>query len=122
MIQSTIPLLYDVIYQKKAIIKRVYKSFKFCFATKNCICEFDDYAVLENGALQNINTVDFPIPFAEVQALFTMLQNPILISENIASEIEKLVIIAGLFKCKTALNDNKTTDYGGQPNNWEICE
>lgn len=122
MIQSNTPLLYDVIYQKKAIIKRIYKSFKFDFQAKNCICEFDDYAVLENGALQNINTVIFPMPFAEVQGLFEMLQNPILTSKNIAFEIKKLVIIGGLYKCKHSLNDNNTTDYGGQPENWEICE
>ena len=120
MIQSTIPLLYDVIYQKRAIIKRIYKSFKFDFTTSKCICEFDDYAVLENGALQNINTVVFPIPFAEVQSLFEMLQNPILTTEKFAVEIEKLVTIAGLYKCKTSLNDDLTTDYGGQPENWEI--
>ena len=122
MIQSTIPLLYNVIYQKKAIIKRIYNSFKFCFATKSCVCEFEDYAVLENNALQNINSVAFPIPFAEVQGLFEMLQNPILTSEQIAVEIEKLVIIAGLYKCQTSLNDDLTTDYGGQPENWELCE
>lgn len=120
MIQSTIPLLHDVIYQKRAIIKRKYKSFKFDFDTKNCVCEFDDYAVLENGALQNINCVSFPIPFAEVQGLFEMLQNPIELSDNVATEIEKLVIIAGLYKTKNGLNADKTTDYGGQPENWEI--
>ena len=122
MIQSNTPLLYDVIYQKRAIIKRIYKSFTFDFTTSKCICEFDDYAVIENGALQNINTVVFPIPFEEVQGLFEMLQNPILTTENIAVEIQKLVTIAGLYKCKTALNDDLTTDYGGQPENWEICE
>ena len=122
MIQSNTPLVYNVIYQKKAIIKRIYKSFKFDFQSKKCFCEFDDYAILENGALQNINTVIFPMPFAEVQGLFEMLQNPILTSENIAVEIEKLVTIGGLYKCKHSLNYNDTTDYGGQPENWEICE
>ena len=120
MIQSKIPLIYDVIYQKKAIIKRQYKSFAFDFNSKQCICNFDDYAVLENGALQNVNSVSFPMPFEQVQGLFEMLQNPILITENVATEIEKLVIIAGLYKCKTLLNEDLTTDYGGQPENWEI--
>ena len=143
MIQSKKTALYDFIYQKRAIIKRKYRAFELVFNTQTAICKFDDYAVntieqpiysgsiLTNNLVQTgtqlvevlefIKSVDFKIPFIEVQQLFEMLQNPILITENFANEVEKMVTIGGLYKCQNSLNDDGTTDYGFTPNDWEIC-
>lgn len=120
MIQSTIPLVYEPNSQDRAIIKRVYKSFTFDVIGTNNICEYDDYAVLDNGALLFIKNFKYPMSAENTQALFEMLKQPILTTDQIREKVKYLVIIGGLYKTQTGLNKDLTTDYGGQPENWEI--
>ena len=120
MIQSTIPLVHDRKSQDRAIIKRIYKLFTFDIVSTNNICEYDDYAVLDDGALLFIENFKYPMSAEDTQALFEMLKQPILTSDQIREKVKSLVIIGGLYKTQTSLNKDKTTDYGGQPENWEI--
>lgn len=143
MIQSTVKGTYGKKAEFQEIIKREYDDFKFNFKAKTCEVTFTDYAVkqiqqptytgsiitndlLETGtemvkSLQLITTTKITLQIVEIQQLFEMLQNPITTDKNICNEIERMVTIAGLFKCQSGLNDDGiTTDYRILPDQWEI--
>ena len=117
-IRSKIALTYDARNQKSdtiyiAITRWVYDQYTYN-------AEVVDYRKVD-GVFQVISKKFKSYQKAEIDGLFSALQNSILPSESYSEEMDSLLTMGLLLDTRTNLLDNGKTVYGGVGSDWEIA-
>lgn len=118
-IKSKTALIYD---SRKQISDTIYTAInEWSYVPKSSIYTATsiDY-VKQNGEFVEIDQKVSQFTSAQVDGLFVLLQNPILLTESYTSELNVLLTKALLHQIKTDLNDNGKTIYGGNAVDWQI--
>lgn len=117
-IRSKIALTYDARNQKSDTIYIAITRWTYDQYIYNA--EVVDYRKVD-GTYQVIEKKPKSYQRAEIDGLFSMLQNSILPSESYSEEMDSLLTMGLLLDTRTNLLDNGKTVYGGVPENWEIA-
>ena len=117
-IRSKIALTYDARAQKSDTIYIAINRWNYDQYTYNA--EIVDYTN-QDGKFQVIAKKFKSYSKAEIDGLFSTLQNSILPSESYSEEMDSLLTLGLLLDTRTNLLDNGKTVYGGVAENWEIA-
>ena len=117
-IRSKIALTYDARNQKSDTIYIAITRWTYDQYTYNA--EVVDYRKV-NGIYQVVEKKFKSYKKAEIDGLFSVLNNSILPSESYSEEMDSLLTMGLLLDTRTNLLENSKTVYGGVPENWEIA-
>lgn len=110
--------------QETAIIEIAITDWRYEPLGERYVATVEDYAVLTdeegNESKQLCNTKQVTYTNAQIDGLFQMIGNPILINESYSSELIKLISSALLRVTTTELFENGKTIYGLEPSDWSI--
>lgn len=124
MIRSTIPTRYTNRVPQLAIIEIAITEWKYEPIGQRYIATVEDYAVTtddeQNEAKQLINTKQVYYSVDEINNLFQYIGNPILVSDDFSDKLLSLIAMALMHVTCTDLNEDGTTIYGLQPNEWNL--
>lgn len=117
-IRSKIALTYDSRQQKSdtiyiSIQRWNYDGFNYNAEVVDCVKNNATYTVI-NKKFKSYTK-------AEIDGLFTALQNSILPSESYSEEMDSLLTMGLLLDTRTNLLEGDKTVYGGVGSNWEIA-
>lgn len=120
-IKSIKPMVHDPRLQTTDTIYICIKSWNYDTSTSKYNAIITDYVKVGN-VYKSINEKNKQLEKAEVDTLFTTLNNSILPTESYSTEMDKLLTMALLIDTKNNLLEGGKTVYGGEPNDWEIPE
>lgn len=126
MIRSTIQTRYTNRVPQLAIIEIAITEWKYEPIGQRYIATVEDYAVTtddeQNESKQLINTKQVYYSLEEINNLFQYIGNPILVSDDFSDKLLRLIASALMHVTCTDLNEDGTTIYGIQPNEWMVNE
>lgn len=124
MIRSTIPTRYTNRIPLKAIIEICITEWKYEPIGQRYVATVEDYAILTdeegNETKQMINTKQVYYSVEQINTLFQYIGNPIQVSDDFSDKLLRLIASALMYVTCTDLNEDGTTIYGLQPNEWFV--